>query len=95
MAADSTQIIPGQVFNPTSTDLYCICRQPETLDMICCDHCNEWFHTGCFGIDLRSIENIETFPFSCRDCEKKLKKKRFIKEKSKVAAKSKPQSPKV
>jgi COMPASS component SPP1 len=30
-----------------SEDLYCICKQPETADMIGCDDCDNWFHPKC------------------------------------------------
>ncbi len=50
--------------------LYCICRKPETLDMIGCDSCDEWFHASCFDINLAAIEDIANFPFQCPDCQK-------------------------
>jgi hypothetical protein len=32
-------------------DRYCICRNREECSafMICCDHCEEWFHAPCVG----------------------------------------------
>jgi hypothetical protein len=58
-------LAPGGEPNPTllvngvptvapSLELYCICRQPETAEMIGCDECEEWFHPHCFGIELVS-----------------------------------------
>ena len=35
-------------------ELFCICKQPETEDMIACDVCEQWFHPHCFGINLVS-----------------------------------------
>lgn len=46
-------------------ELYCICRQPETGNMIACDNCEEWFHAECFNINLQEIVDIEHFPFMC------------------------------
>lgn len=31
--------------------LYCICRKPETGDMIMCDGCSIWFHSECIHMD--------------------------------------------
>lgn len=56
--------------------LYCICKQPETADMIGCDDCENWFHPKCLeklGIDVSQIQNIAEFPFSCKECIKKKK----------------------
>ena len=30
--------------------LYCVCKLPETGDMVCCDQCNDWYHYHCVGI---------------------------------------------
>ena len=35
-------------------ELFCFCKQPETMDMIGCDDCDQWFHATCFGINLVS-----------------------------------------
>ena len=28
-------------------DVFCYCRLPEKGEMVCCDHCQEWFHITC------------------------------------------------
>lgn len=53
---------------PNSQNLYCFCQQPETVDMIQCDACSEWFHAQCVSIDLASIENIDSLEFQCPRC---------------------------
>jgi hypothetical protein len=56
--------------------LYCVCKQPETEDMIGCDECDNWFHPQCLeklGVKVSEIQNIADFPFSCRDCIKRKK----------------------
>lgn len=52
-------------------ELYCICRQPESLEMIACDNCEDWFHAACFGINLMEIADIANFPFTCHACKHK------------------------
>ena len=47
---------------------------PESMEMIACDYCEEWFHAHCFGINLSEIVDIANFPFSCFDCSSKVKK---------------------
>lgn len=67
--ADHTPEKPAD--QPSS--FYCICKGPETSDMIGCDDCDNWFHPKCLvklGIDVSQIQNIAEFPFSCRDCVK-------------------------
>lgn len=31
-------------------DIFCVCRQPERLPMVCCDTCCEWYHSNCAQI---------------------------------------------
>lgn len=44
-------------------EIYCICKKPESPDMIACDVCEEWFHAKCFDIVLSQIVDIQNFPF--------------------------------
>lgn len=61
-AADVKEIATGVVLldgglplEPIDTnELFCFCRLPETVDMIACDDCEEWFHASCFDIKLVS-----------------------------------------
>ena len=32
----------------STSKAYCLCCIPE--DVICCDHCNKWYHGDCVGI---------------------------------------------
>jgi hypothetical protein len=36
-------------------ELFCVCQKPETMDMIACDACEQWFHASCFDIKLVSF----------------------------------------
>jgi hypothetical protein len=106
VVADPVIVAAGFIPFSDPNKLYCICRQPETFDMIGCDSCEDWFHAPCFNINLAEIEDIANFPFSCPDCkkvaeqrdsssEKSLTKRRQIKEKAKmelVAQKSVPRT---
>ncbi|EGD75698.1 hypothetical protein PTSG_07815 [Salpingoeca rosetta] len=48
-------------------ELYCICRRPEgTVFMICCEHCDQWFHGHCMGITKEMADNIELY--YCLEC---------------------------
>lgn len=65
VAAAHNPALAAPVYIGDQSLLYCICRQPETVDMIGCDQCDEWFHAACFGINLASIADIQNFPFAC------------------------------
>lgn len=52
MTAEGGVADPGNV--GASGELFCYCRQPENMDMIACDDCEQWFHALCFGIKLVS-----------------------------------------
>merc|ERR1719186_2159113 len=46
--------------------LYCVCRKPESGDMIACDNLQcptEWFHFECVGISETPIDD-----WLCEDC---------------------------
>lgn len=37
--------------------IYCSCRLPDTgSTMICCDHCDKWYHSSCVGMPVTSQE---------------------------------------
>ncbi|KAJ1845074.1 hypothetical protein LPJ57_009339, partial [Coemansia sp. RSA 486] len=44
---------------------YCICLQPEHGLMVECEHCREWYHIGCVGLETEDIDNRQ---FECRIC---------------------------
>ncbi|KAJ2884588.1 hypothetical protein FB639_001934 [Coemansia asiatica] len=44
---------------------YCMCLQPEYGLMVECEHCREWYHTGCIGLET---EDIDTYQFVCPMC---------------------------
>jgi len=52
--------------------IYCICRLPDCgqEDMICCDHCDEWFHSTCLNIFNVSLCGDKWY---CNDCTHKEK----------------------
>mmetsp|Transcript_22205 Transcript_22205/g.73085 ORF Transcript_22205/g.73085 Transcript_22205/m.73085 type:complete len:108 (-) Transcript_22205:72-395(-) len=49
-------------------EVYCICRQgyEEGEFMIECDHCKEWFHGSCVGVEEEAAEEWETW--TCDKC---------------------------
>jgi len=50
-------------------ELYCYCRQPESLDMIGCDFCTEWFHPKCISLDEGETDDItKTSAWMCPEC---------------------------
>ncbi|KAL1707361.1 hypothetical protein EV121DRAFT_255979 [Schizophyllum commune] len=51
--------------------LYCICRTTydETLNMIACDRCDDWYHTMCVDLSDQEVELIDQF--ICPLCIKK------------------------
>lgn len=46
--------------------LFCHCRGAEDASMICCDFCDEWYHTACIGMPLDVLTRIEAF--RCQRC---------------------------
>ena len=51
-------------------ELYCICQTSDSGSfMICCDHCEKWYHTHCLGITRSFAKNVETF--YCFVCQNK------------------------
>ena len=53
-------------------NVYCICRLPDSggEDMICCDNCDEWFHSTCLNINVSLVDD----KWYCNDCETKTRK---------------------
>ncbi|ESO88867.1 hypothetical protein LOTGIDRAFT_125461 [Lottia gigantea] len=51
--------------------IYCLCKKPydETLFMIECDVCKDWFHGSCVGVQEHQAADIEIF--HCPNCQKK------------------------
>ena len=72
--------------------LYCLCRKPETVEMIGCDTCDNWYHASCVGLDFAEVlPIIDSFPFICPDCELKAAAKKLKNVKGPVAeSKKKP-----
>jgi len=42
--------------------------------MIACLECDEWYHDSCVGLDLKTIQDIESYVFLCPRCKKNEKK---------------------
>lgn len=55
--------------------LYCFCRKAydQTIPMICCDVCDEWYHLSCVGMLTSEATCVEHY--SCITCQKRRKKK--------------------
>ena len=55
----------------SSKGLFCICRQPESRFMICCDQCGEWFHGDCIGITEAEGDRMDKddISFICNQCQ--------------------------
>jgi hypothetical protein len=50
-------------------ELYCYCQKPESIDMIGCDFCTEWFHPTCISLDEKEIDEItNTSAWMCPEC---------------------------
>ena len=51
----STLMRRRNVTKSTVTEIFCQCRKPDDGRlMVCCDHCNEWYHGQCVGIKDKS-----------------------------------------
>lgn len=42
-------------------DVFCSCRGPETLPMVCCDFCDEWYHGACVGMGEADMARVEAY----------------------------------
>lgn len=55
--------------------LWCVCRKPHgNRFMICCDHCEEWFHGMCVGITMAQGRQMEKNgqEYVCPKCKAKV-----------------------
>lgn len=55
--------------------LWCVCRKPHgNKFMICCDHCEEWFHGICVGITMAQGRQMERNgqEYTCPKCRAKI-----------------------
>ena len=55
----------------SSKGRFCICRQPESRFMICCDQCGEWFHGDCISVTEEEENRMvkDDISFICSQCE--------------------------
>lgn len=45
--------------------VYCHCRLPDDGEqMVCCDNCDEWFHSACECLD----SSVSSATWYCRNC---------------------------
>ena len=47
--------------NSLHVDIHCLCRQPEHPQMVCCDCCDKWYHSGCVEVTDNIFEVEEVF----------------------------------
>jgi hypothetical protein len=68
-AMDRARALPEGRF--AGKEVYCLCRRPhENADFyIGCDHCEEWFHGRCIGLDEDAGELVDSF--CCFECTRK------------------------
>lgn len=47
---------------------YCVCRRGnDGTPMICCSHCDEWFHFKCIGMNKRAADRLDEY--ICQGCQ--------------------------
>lgn len=59
--------------------LWCVCRKPHgNRFMICCDHCEEWFHGICVGITMAQGRQMEKDgqEYTCPKCQAKIEEEK-------------------
>ncbi|PFX20841.1 death-inducer obliterator 1-like [Stylophora pistillata] len=64
--------------------LWCVCRKPHgNRFMICCDHCEEWFHGICVGITMTQGRQMEKDgqDYVCPKCKAKIEATSEVPEK--------------
>lgn len=49
-----------------SPPMFCVCRGAEDMSMICCDFCDEWYHSRCIGMTDEVMNSIEAY--RCQRC---------------------------
>ena len=57
-----------RVLHKVQVDLHCICRQPESKPMACCDQCYTWYHPNCVDIPEQVFEQPDC-PWVCEPCK--------------------------
>lgn len=57
---------------PRKQRLCSVCFQACSFSYIFCDHCSQWVHTNCDGIEDEKVKEFERlppdFPYICRKC---------------------------
>jgi hypothetical protein len=74
-SAISTAHLPAAstAWSDAELDRFCICNAPDDGrgNMLCCDHCEEWFHFHCIGMvrkkDCEAAQQSD-FQFTCFNC---------------------------
>lgn len=57
---------PNEPNEPSKPAIYCLCREAEFGDMIECDACKEWYHTGCVNETENDMD--DDFKYLCPMC---------------------------
>ncbi|CAH1784566.1 unnamed protein product [Owenia fusiformis] len=96
--ATGKSTVPEKSQDPNAPIQYCICRSTDgTRFMIQCDHCEEWYHGDCIGVNQSTSKKIKYYVCrSCRDMDPKLqikykKKYRMLSESSDTERSEKPE----
>jgi hypothetical protein len=72
---------PPPPIYPEGTPLYCFCRRPDdSLPMIACDGCNEWYHYACIDMTPAKFKKLNG-SYYCHLCKKKGMSKKKTKTK--------------
>lgn len=64
----------SMVYMQEGAKIYCLCRQPydELRPMLSCDHCNDWFHYDCIGLqpprDNEDDNEVAPEEYRCPKC---------------------------